>query len=212
MTTPPVAGTPVGSDDAARRRRRWPAAVAVLCAVLLGAGSGWWSVRHQASFGDPAGAWRVSLLAGSRDADAWTRARVAIGGLLALERSETMYFVATHDSMGRVLRSRCHYRVTGTPPPARWWSLTAYADDFFLFADDAQRYSVNGRSAALDSAGRFTLVTGPTAPVPPTRAWIPTPGDRGLMLTLRVYNPAPSLQSAPQTLDPPRIDPVGDCR
>lgn len=42
-------------------------------------------------------------------------------------------------------------------------------------------------------------------------AWIPTPGDRGLRFTLRVYRPAPALQSESQRLAAPQILREGAC-
>lgn len=194
--------------------------------VLLGLATAWLSLKNASAFGATSGAWRVSLLAGSAEADLYTRARVAVGGLLALNREETMYYVAERDSAGRPLRSRCSYRIGGTPPRARWWSLTAYADDYFLFEDAQARYSINGATARLDAQGRFVVVTGPAAPTghdapaagaasgasaSAAMAWLPTPGDRGLVLTLRVYNPDAALQAAPGSLDPPHIERVGAC-
>jgi hypothetical protein len=191
---------------------RWPMLAGLVAAgVLLGLGTAWLSLKNASAFGAASGAWRVSLLAGSAEADLYTRAQVAIGGLLALNREETMYYVAERDSAGRPLRSRCSYRISGTPPSARWWSLTAYADDYFLFEDAQHRYSVNGARARLDAQGRFELVTGPAAPAAPGIAWLPTPGDRGLVLTLRVYNPDAALQAAPASLRPPRIESTGAC-
>jgi hypothetical protein len=182
-------------------------------AVLAGLASAWWSLKQVDGFGLAAGPWRVSLLAGNANADLHTRARIAVGALLALNRSETMYYVARTDSSGAPLRSRCHYRVSGPPPAARWWSVTAYADDFFLFPDAAQRYSLNGSTALLDAQGRFSLTSGPTAPAAAAgEPWLPTPGDRGLMFTLRAYQPAPALQSAPEQLATPRVEPIGPCR
>jgi hypothetical protein len=187
-------------------------ALVVAAGAVLGVASAWAVLRDAGGFGAAAGPWRVSLLAGSTEAGPWTRARVAIGGLLALNRDETMYYVAGTDSAGRPLRSRCTYRVAGTPPPARWWSVTAYADDFFLFDAPNRRYSVNGDTVRLDAAGRFAFVSGPVEPAGTGEApWVPTPGDRGLLLTLRVYNPQPSLQAAPTSLDPPSIERVGAC-
>lgn len=187
----------------------------VVLALALGLLSAWAVLRSVSGFGQAAGPWRVSLLAGSPDADLYTRARVAVGGLLALERRETMYYLAQTDSEGRPLRSRCSYRVSGRPPDARWWSVTAYAEDFFLFEDDQRRYSVNGSTAVLDAQGRFAFVSGPAAPpasnATPALPWLPTPGDRGLLFTLRVYNPAPTLAAAPGALQPPRIERLGAC-
>lgn len=191
---------------------RWPVlAGLVVAGVLLGLGTAWLSLKNASAFGATRGAWRVSLLAGSAEADLYTRARVAIGGLLALNREETMYYVASVDDGGRPLRSRCSYRIEGTPPRARWWSLTVYADDYFLFEDAQRRYSVNGATVTLDPQGRFALLTGPSTPASGTLPWLPTPGDRDLVLTLRVYNPDAALQAAPGSLVPPRIARLGDC-
>jgi hypothetical protein len=157
------------------------------------------------------GAWRTSLVSGSPDADLYTRAKVAHVALLALSREETLYFVADVDDRGNGLRSRCRYRIGGLPPPARWWSVTAYADDFHLFPDEGRRYSLSGARAQLDAQGRFSLVTGPEAPADGI-AWIPTPGDRGLVLTLRLFNPGAALAADPATLAAPQIEPIGECR
>ncbi|MFZ4757923.1 MAG: DUF1214 domain-containing protein [Burkholderiaceae bacterium] len=203
----------VDLDRGAPRGRRLPAPLGVIVTgVALGLASAWAVLRAQAPLGPRAGAWQVSLLAGSPGADPWTRARVAVGGLLALNREETMYYVATADSAGQPLRARCTYRMTGTPPSARWWSITAYADDLFLFPAPEPRYSVNNRSAVLDAQGRFTLFSGPVQPAEAGSPWLPTPGDRGLLFTLRVYNPGAALQADPGSIDPPRIERVGDCR
>ncbi|APW44820.1 hypothetical protein RS694_11125 [Rhodoferax saidenbachensis] len=182
-----------------------------LGAVALGLGSAWW-VLKKAPFTNrtvQAGAWRTNTLAGSTDADMYTRAGVAVNGLLALGRDETMYFIATHDDAGRPLRSQCSYRVAGEPPKARWWSVTVYADDMFLFDAPNQHYSLNGSTAQLDAQGRFAFSTGHQAQ--PDTFWLPTPGNRGMVMTLRLYNPEPSLQAAPASLVPPTIQQTGDC-
>ena len=195
-----------------RRRRALGVVAHAAVAVALGLGSAWAVLRLGATTGPAAGPWRASLLAGSPDADPYTRARVAIGGLLALSREETMYFLATADSRGEPLRSRCTYRVVGRPPAARWWSVTAYADDHFLFTDARRRHGVNGTTARLDGDGRFGFVTSPEPPPGDALPWVPTPGDRGLVLVLRVYGPEPSLAASPASLDAPRIEPDGACR
>jgi len=139
----------------------------------------------------------------------YTRAYVAANGLLALDRDETMYFVAAHDDAGRPLRSTCSYRIEGVPPKARWWSVTAYADDMFLFDAPNQHYSLNATTAQLDTHGHFALITGPQEQ--PGAFWLPTPGQRGMVLTLRLYNPQPELQAAPGSLSPPSIHALGAC-
>ncbi len=139
----------------------------------------------------------------------YTRASIALNALLALGRDETMYFVAAQDDAGRPLRSNCSYRVEGLPPKARWWSVTAYADDMYLFDAPNKHYSLNGTTAQLDANGRFALTTG--GQEQPGVHWLPTPGHRGMVLTLRLYNPEPDLQAAPASLPPPTITALGAC-
>ena len=204
-------------------RPRWYGVLALYgLAIALGAGSAWLVVRSQLDRGGVSvGAWRTSTLAGSTHADLYTRAVVAVGALLALNREETVYYVATTDSDGRPLRSRCRYRISGPAPDARWWSVTAYAEDRFLFDAPGRHYSVNGHNVPKDAQGRFSFETGPTpppngaAPAPSSPAgatpWLPTPGDRGLSFTLRLYNPAPELMANPASLAAPRIERLGAC-
>lgn len=182
------------------------------CAVALGVGSALWILKKAPGLtaGVRVGAWQTDMHAGSTDAGLYTRASIAVHALLALDHNETMYFVANHDDAGKPLRAVCSYRVEGVPPRARWWSVTAYTDDMYLFNDvPGGAYSLNSKTARLDSQGRFVLTTGgqPQAGI----HWLPTPGNRGLVLTLRVFNPEPELQASPQSLAPPSITAVGAC-
>jgi hypothetical protein len=188
-------------------RRVLPAFVLLAAGIALGLASAWWAVKRLEGLGAaPAGGpWRTSALAGSGEADLHTRAAVALGGLLALSRKETLYYVARRDSAGSLLRSRCRYRVSGGAPAARWWSVTAYTEDLFLFAEAGGRHSVGSTTLPLDDAGRFAFATGPAAPGVGALPWLPTPGDRGLVLALRLYRPGGA------DFDPPRIDLIGPC-
>lgn len=185
-----------------------------LTLAAIASGLGWtaYQVKRADTGAVAAGPWKVSVLAGSPDADAVTRARVAVGGLLALGHEETVYYVARTDSAGKDLRSRCEYRIEGLKPDARWWSITAYADDLFLFADAKNRFSANGSTIPVDAQGRFVALTSPSditkdGQVPHMQ----TPGDRGMVLTLRLYNPSLEIQKNPAALVAPRIEAVGVC-
>ena len=182
-----------------------------LGAVVLGLGSAWW-VLKKAPWLNPSVevcAWRANMHAGSQDAGLYTRATIAVHALLALGRDETMYFVANRDDAGHALRAQCNYRITGVPPQARWWSITAYAQDLFLFDAPNGHYSLNGSTAILDAAGTFALSTGPVEQA--DTYWLPTSGTGALVLTLRLYNPAPALQAAPQSLVAPAVQKIGTC-
>lgn len=179
-------------------------------AIIIGMGSAWLWLAKVGPSGVDAGVWRVNLLAGSTSADAYTRARIALGALLALDRRETLYYIARSDERGESLRADCRYRLSGPAPAARWWSVTAYDEDFFLFENAARRYSVNGDTAPRDPQGQIVIDVGPEVVTgdPPN---LPTQGAGALLLTLRLYNPALSLQRDPGSLAAPRIDVVGSC-
>jgi hypothetical protein len=179
-----------------------------LSALVVGVGSAWCVVRCGGGGTVDAGAWKSTVLAGSVHADPYTRARVALGGLLALGPEETVYYVASTDEVGKPLSAHCHYRITGPAPSARWWSVTAYAEDRFLFADPQHRYSINNASPGLPP-GQVTLVTGP-APLG-TGPWLPTSGEGGLLLVLRLYQPGPAVRLNASALVPLRIQLEGAC-
>ena len=93
-------------------------------ALALALISAWWMIFHtprSLAVGD--GPWRTSTVIGGTDADLYTRAVVAITGLFALNRSETIYFSAEESDTHQKLRARCSYVVEGKPLDARWWSL-----------------------------------------------------------------------------------------
>ncbi|MFP4003932.1 MAG: DUF1214 domain-containing protein [Alphaproteobacteria bacterium] len=152
------------------------------------------------------GPWRTSLLAGSPQADLYTRAAVAQSGLLALNNSEAIYFIATTDNEGEPLRGRCNYVVTGGSLPARWWSVTAYGSDYFLIENAKNRFSFTGRELLGTGGGRFALsVSALRKPEP----WLPA-GERGrFSLLLRLYDPEPAVVERPASAPLPAIEEEG---
>ncbi len=194
---------------ASRGRRTLHALAWFVLAVVLGVASAaatLWVAGRALPARD---GWVFDERIGTAQAGPYVRALVAVGGLLALGRDETMYWLARTDANGAPLRSRCRYRISGPVPGARFWSVAAYADDHFLFANDAGRHAFGADAA---DGARFEIVTGPVAPEPPARAWLPTPGDRGLVLVLRLYVPATSVARDPRGLALPRVEPIGACR
>ena len=174
-------------------------------ALIVGVGSALLFVRGAGLGGDvSSGPWQTNLAIGSTEADPYTRARVAVAGLLALNRSETIYFTATRDETGDVLRSGCIYKVTGTDPPARWWSVTLYGADHYLVANSENRYSYGGATIAREADESFIIAVGPTES---EGNWIPTGGqtDATFSLTLRLYNPEPEAVTNPSGIALPTI-------
>jgi hypothetical protein len=181
--------------------------IAALAVLVLGLGSAYAALRSGFAGGDVSnGPWRTSLVTGSPDADPYTRARVAIGGLLALAPSETIYFTASTDDAGDSLSARCDYRLEGRELAARWWSVTAYAADDYLIPNDGGRYSLSQTTLARESpGGAFRALV---SPEPHDGNWLPSgrSGEAGAFsLTLRLYNPAPGVAASPATAELPAI-------
>ena len=145
------------------------------------------AIRHVGA-GTPgaatAGPWRTGSDFGSVRADAYTRAVVALRGLLALPAREARYYTATTDSAGAPLDGTCRYRVSGGAIPARWWSLTLYDTAGYLVASQAGRFSV--ASAAIADPARWSIAVAPAEQAAP---WLPTGRIARFDLTLRTYLP-----------------------
>jgi hypothetical protein len=178
-------------------------------ALVVGGGSSCLVIRR-AGYGGAVrnGAWSTNLAFGSQDAGIYTRAAVAIGGLFALSRKETLYYTAFVDDAGDPLRAGCDYLLEGRELDARWWSLTVYGDDHFLVSNAQHRYSYNlaNLARAGDRSYRVHL-----SRAPKEGNWLPTGGRGNVSVTLRLYNPRPSVFDRPATTPLPSIRRVA-CR
>jgi len=152
-----------------------------------------WASVFAAHFGTVRdGPWETSLAVGSAQSGPYLRAYIAIHGLLALNRSETIYYSASRDDRGDSLSGRCVYRVTGRDPDARWWSITAYGSDDFLIANPARRFSVSKTSVRRRADGSFAIAVSQDAG---GENWIPV--RDAFSLTLRLYNPGGRVTADP---------------
>ena len=163
--------------------------------LLAGGGSALWTMKR-GGLAAVGGGWQTSQLAGSIDADPWTRARVALTGLLALNRSQAIYFTTATDSSGARLSESCRYRVNGGPLPARWWSVTVYADDDYLPQNEDNALSFDATRVGPDGSGRWQALVAPRrTPAVPDGAWASSHKAGRFTLTLRLYNPTPAAQA-----------------
>ena len=180
--------------------------IAMLVAgTALGLFVTWFTIMHGTMPGGVSdGPWKTNLLIGSSGGSIYTRASVAVHGLLALNRSETIYYTTLTDSDGIRLDGRCTYLITGRDPPARWWSITVYGADDFLIPNPANRYSISKTSVTREANGAFTA---PVAPRPSGPNALPTNGQK-FALTLRLYNPAASVAADPAHVALPSIKKV----
>jgi hypothetical protein len=181
----------------------------VVVGALLGLGSalwgaGLWPQRGTMAFGDvDVGGWRSDFAVGSEAADPYTRLRVARHGLLALAKTEAVYFTRATDDTGAPLSDRCHYRLLGGPMPAGWWSVTLYDGQSMLPANTDGALSIDAERAG---PGQWAALIVPQRPDDGT-LWISSRGAETFDLTLRLYMPSTALLANPDTaLTPPRIE------
>ncbi len=190
-------------------RRVLPYLAAVVAGLALGLGSalwmaGLWPAGRNLAFGDvDVGGWRSDFAIGSEAADPYTRARVARHGLLALAKSEAVYFTRAVDDAGAPLREACTYRLSGGPMPTGWWSVTLYDSGSMLPANTDRALSIDAGRAG---AGAWSAIIAPARPED-ERLWISSRNAGTFDLTLRLYDPAQALIADPEaTLRPPRIE------
>lgn len=184
--------------------KRWARyLIGALAGAAVGLGGAVWLVRNAALGNNVAiGPWATGRSFGSAGADPYTRAVVAVKGLLALPAQEARYYTAATDSDGAPLDGRCRYLILGGELPAAWWSMTAYDPAGYLIANPANRFSV--ASNAFQSSGRG----GWSIRLAPTRqpgAWLPSGGVPRLELTLRTYLPTDGGAGNPSVDVLPRI-------
>jgi hypothetical protein len=182
---------------------------AVVVGALLGLGSalwmaGLWPGRGTLAFGNvDVGGWRSDFAAGSEAADPYTRARIARHGLLALAKTEAVYFTRATDDAGAPLREGCTYRLSGGEMPAGWWSVTLYDGQSMLPANTDDALSIDAERAGQDA---WSAVIAPQRPAG-GGMWISSRGAATFDLTLRLYMPSAALLANPNAaLKPPRIE------
>lgn len=193
-------------------RRLFSYVAAILAGSALGLSSalwlaGLWPEGRNLAFGDvDVGAWRSDFAIGSEAADPYTRARVARYGLLALAKSEAVYFSRSVDDAGVPLREACTYRLSGGAMPAGWWSVTLYDRRSMLPANTDGALSVDASNAG---EGAWEAVIAPVRP-DGARHWISSRGAGTFDLTLRLYMPDAVLLATPKSaLSPPKVEQIG---
>jgi hypothetical protein len=181
-------------------------AIKILSVLIVGTALGLlatWATVIRGSMGGnvSSGPWHTSLYTGSSEGGPYLRARIAVHGLLALGRAETIYYTAVSDSDGNALDGRCSYQIEGRDPPTRWWSITAYGADDFLIPNTADRYSVSMNSVARRADGTFAITLSQEQA---EGNRIPVGGGR-FNLTIRLYNPQASVVADPAQVTLPTI-------
>ena len=177
----------------------------LIVGAALGLAATWvTTIRGSMGGGVIDGPWATSLDTGSSEGGPYLRARIAVHGLLALSREETMYYTALTDSDGAVLDGNCTYRLEGRDPPSRWWSITAYGADDFLIPNTFERYSVSMNSVARNADRSFAVAL---SKAQGEGNWIPVIPGR-FNLTIRLYNPQADVVADPAHVPLPAVKKV----
>ncbi|KPQ33057.1 MAG: hypothetical protein HLUCCX21_01970 [Porphyrobacter sp. HL-46] len=187
--------------------------IATLAGAAIGLGSalamaGLWPGASALAFGNvEVDGWRSDFTIGSETADPYIRARIARHGLLALAKSEAVYFTRAVDDTGQPLNEACRYRLAGGPMPAGWWSVTLYDAASMLPINDDNALSIDASRAG---SGRWEAVIAPLQ-AEGAEHWISSRNAQTFDLTLRLYLPEPALLADPvAALTPPTIERL-DC-
>jgi len=182
--------------------RFWASALAV--GVVLGVVSGATIVTILALQSERTGPWIHVPAIGTPAASHVERAAVAVIGLLALPREETIYFNAMVDSDGDLLRGNRTYRFETGDLDCRWWSVTVYGKHGYLMPNAEGRHSYNMAQIEKNDSGDYVIQIGPEQR---DGYWIPTSDAVSFDVTLRVYNPSDAFRSRLDagTLTMPRL-------
>ncbi|MFC3727415.1 DUF1214 domain-containing protein [Neoaquamicrobium sediminum] len=163
-------------------------ALTLAIAIGGGAASVWLVVERDFEFGTVTiGNWTAYPKRGTPAADPYSKARFSREADLALGYAEGLVFTATRDASGALLRRECDYRVEGSLPPARFWTLSARdADGGFIAPDDS--VPALHSYALLRQSDNTVATTVSRNPVPGN--WLAVDGSGAFALVLTLYDTA----------------------
>jgi hypothetical protein len=139
------------------------------------------------------GPWSTNFSIGSSEANPYVRAWVAQNGLMALNKSETIYLDAYSDDTGEPLIGDRDYTIQGRAPDARWWDITVYDQDGFLIANDQNRYAYSSTDIKFEPDGSFKIYLSRT---PQQGNWLSAGNAKEMSLYLRLHSPGPAYLDA----------------
>ena len=130
------------------------------------------------------GPWQRWTMAGSADADPYTRAHFARAGWLPLDSTAAIYFSASRDGAGEPLYSDCDYTVSGHGPAARRWTLTAYDMNGMLLGQGVGPAAV-ASDTALPGPGATVAIT--VSQATSSGNWLNVTGSSRMQLQLTLF-------------------------
>jgi hypothetical protein len=152
--------------------------------------------------------WINILNLGNYGTDYNTRAFIAFAGLGALQKEDAVYPSAFVDGSGVALdggsKYIMHFEKDGLPPSfVNVWSISPYRDNFYI-RNSLNRYGIlSSMPLKYNADGAFDVYIqkdSPGADKEPN--WLPCPPSGSFNLTVRVYQPKPSLLDGTYKLPP----------
>lgn len=179
-------------------------ALALAVALVGGAGSVWLALERDFGFGAVAiGNWVAFPDYGTPQADPYSRARFSREADLALGRAEGLVFTARRDEAGAPLSRRCTYRMEGSLPPARFWTLSARDPDNAVIRIEGGRSPALHSRALLGRADESVLASISAHPMPGN--WLAVDGAGAMALVLTLYDTAIASSARIAEVELPRI-------
>jgi hypothetical protein len=183
----------------------------VVLSVSIGGGAAsvWYALQAQEGVGAVTiGGWTAFPDIGTPEADPYSKARVAREVVLSLGRAEGLSFTAQRDSTGEPLRQECQYRIEGTVPSARFWTIHP-ADQTGTPIGSGRRRAVALHSYELLRAADDSVAIS-IGPRPDPGNWLPLSGSGPVSFVLTLYDTPVASSTGVSDVELPQILKV-DC-
>ncbi|MEM5473449.1 DUF1214 domain-containing protein [Hoeflea sp. AS60] len=189
---------------------RLPALVVLTLVIAFGGGawSASWMLKATSGFGAISlGSWSAYPELQTEKADPFAKAHRAGDGRILLGRAEGLVFTAKTDETGAALSGRCAYEISGSTPPARFWTLTVKDASGEPLAESPRLpTSLNSWTTLRNTDGAFRIRLS-ASPTPGNWIWLDTDGNVSFVLTLLDTPTAASVSLV--ELDMPKIAAIG---
>jgi hypothetical protein len=152
--------------------------------------------------------WRAFPQAQTAAADPYARSHRARAGRLLLGSAEGLTFIATTDTNGQRLTGECRYRLSGSLPMARFWTLYATRpnEEPLDVSNDLPR-ALNSIVTLKKPDGTLDITIGAKAA---PGNWLAIAADSGpVMLNLTLLDTPAAGNSGLVALTMPRIERIG---
>lgn len=165
-------------------------AIAFVALVAIGGGTAltYFSIRGADRFGAVTlGGWTAFPIAGTMDADPYSKAMLARDAALALGIAEGITFFLDLDDLGDPFSGNCDYLIEGNAPPARFWTFNIVDTRHRPFNDENTLLPGMLHSGIIayepDESMRLQLSS-----LARPGNWIATPANRNFALAMTLYD------------------------